>query len=106
LNLVVVLPLRPGARDRARDLLRREPPATSGIQAYVTEEEVVFLLETEAEVDRLEAAWADLSAGPPRVGEGVSTWLFPHLTDEAFFTPTPGPGGSEGGDVYSPESSL
>lgn len=102
MNLVVVLPLRPGVRDRARDLLRREPPSEGRIQAYVTEEEVVFLLETDAEVDRLTAAWADLSAGPPRVGDGVYSWLLPHPTDEAFFTPTPGPGDSEGGDVYSP----
>ncbi len=83
-------------------MLRREPFSEGGIQAYVTEEEVVILVETDADVDRLTAPWADLSAGPPRVGEGVYSWLLPHATDEAFFTATPGPGDSEGGDVYSP----
>jgi hypothetical protein len=104
LNLVVVLPLKPGARDRARDLLRREPSWEGSFQAYVTEEEVVFLLETDADFERLTAAWGGLSSGPPRVGEGVYSWLLPHPTDEAFFTPTPGPGDSEGGDVYEPEA--
>jgi hypothetical protein len=102
LNLVLVLPLRPGARDRARDLLRRVLPSQGSIQAYVTEVEVVFLLEAGTDVDRLTDAWADLSAGPPRVGEGVYAWLLPHLTDGAVFTATPGPGDSEGGDVYEP----
>ncbi len=88
--------------DQARDLLRRGPTSEGGTQAYVTEQEVVFLLETEADVDLLNEAWAELSAGPPRVGEGVYSWLLPHATDEAFFTPTPGPGDSEGGDVFSP----
>jgi hypothetical protein len=103
LNLVVVLPLKPGVGDRARDLLRRAPPAEGSIQAYVTDEEVVFLLETDADVDELIAAWGELSAGPPRVAEGAYSWLIPHPTDEAFFTPTPGPGDSDGGDLYEPE---
>jgi hypothetical protein len=86
-------------------LLRRGPPSEGSIQAYVTEVEVVFLLEAGTDVDRLADAWADLSAGPPRVGEGVYAWLLPHLlTDEAFFTATPGPGDSEGGDVYEPSA--
>jgi hypothetical protein len=104
LNLVVVLPLRPGTQERAREFLRRSQPAEGGLQAYVTEEEVVFLLETDADASRLTAAWRDLSAGPPRVAEGAYSWLVPHPTDEAFFTPTPGPGDSEGGDVYEPEA--
>lgn len=104
MNLVLVLPLRPGARDRARDLLRQRPPSEGGIQAYVTEEEVVFLLETDADVARLTEEWAELSAGPPRVSEGVFAWLVPHATDAVFFTATPGPGDSDGGDVYEPEA--
>jgi hypothetical protein len=28
----------------------------------------------------------------------------PHPTDEAFSTPTPGPGDSDGGDVFEPEA--
>jgi len=101
-DLVIVLPLKPGAQDRARALLRRGPPVEGSIQAFVTEEEVVFVLEVNADVERLIEAWAELSAGPPRLSEGVYTWPRPHATDEVFFTATPGPGDSDGGDVYEP----
>ena len=61
MNLVVVLPLRPGARDRARDLLRHGPPFDpdeAGLerhQAFVSEAEAIFLFEAEAResVERL-----------------------------------------------------
>jgi hypothetical protein len=119
LNLVVVLPLRPGARDLARELLRRGPPFDpdeAGLerhQAFVSDTEAIFLFEAEAgqAVGRLAdnasiweaaAGWTELVAGPPRLAEGVYSWLRPHPPDETFFEPTPGPGDSDGGDVYSP----
>jgi hypothetical protein len=118
-NLVVVLPIKPGARERAQDLLRRGPPFDpdeAGLerhQAFVTEDEVVFLFEADARdaVERLaddaalwQAAkgWTELVAGPPRLAEGVYSWARPHPADETFFAPTPGPGDSEGGDVFGP----
>ena len=86
MNLVVVLPLRPGARDRARDLLRHGPPFDpdeAGLerhQAFVSDTEVVFLFEADARQSVLrlvddaslwEAAegWTELVAGPPRLAE-------------------------------------
>jgi hypothetical protein len=102
-DLIVVVPLKAGAQDRACALLRRGPPSEGTIQAFVTEEEVIFLLEAGADVERLNDVWAELSAAPPRVSESVYTWPRPHSTDDPFFTPTPGPGDSEGGDVYEPE---
>jgi hypothetical protein len=119
LNLVVVLPLRPGARDRAHNLLRHGPPFDPGEaglerhQAFVSEAEAVFLFEADAReaVERLAddaslweaaAGWTELVAGPPRLAEGAYSWLRPNPPDETFFGPTPGPGDSDGGDVYSP----
>jgi hypothetical protein len=119
LNLAVVLPIKPGARDRARDLLRRGPPfdpheaCLERHQAFVTEDEAVFLFEADAReaVERLadDAAlwqavdgWTELVAGPPRLAEGVYSWVRPHPPDETFFAPTPGPGDSDGGDVFGP----
>ena len=119
LNLIVVLPLRPGARDRARDLLRHGPPFdpdAAGLerhQAFVSDSEAIFLFEAVAAeaVERLaddaslwEAAsgWTELVAGPPWLAEAVYSWTRPPPLDETFFMPTPGPGDSEGGDVYSP----
>ena len=104
MSLVVILPIEPGEQERAHARLTAEPPGEGATAAYVTEHEVVFVLGTDADVDRIVTAWADLAAGPPRIAEGVYSWLLPQLTDEAFFTPTPGPGDSEGGDVYDPES--
>jgi hypothetical protein len=119
LNFVVVLPLRPGARDRARDLLRHGPPFDPGEaglerhQVFISETEAIFLFEAEAResVELLaddsslwQAAegWAELVAGPPHLAEGAYAWTRPHPPDETFFTATPGPGDSDGGDVYSP----
>ena len=121
MNLVVVLPLRPGARDRARDLLRHGPPFDpdeAGLerhQAFVTETEAIFLFEADARgaVERLAddasslgggGGLDDLVAGPPRLAEGAYSWTRPHPPDETFFTATPGPGDSDGGDVYEPEA--
>ena len=104
MNFVVVLPIKPGARDRARVLLGREPGFDGSVEAFVTEGEVVFHLRADADLERLEADWAELAAGPPRRAEGPYWWVQPHPTDEAFSTPTPGPGDSDGGDVFEPEA--
>ena len=104
MNLVVVLPIKPGARDRAGALLGRGPAFDASVEAFVTEDEVVFHVRDDADVERLAADWAELAAGPPRRAEGPYWWVQPHPTDEAFSTPTPGPGYSEGGDVFAPEA--
>jgi hypothetical protein len=122
LNLVLVLPLRPGARDRACDLLRHGPPfdpAGAGLerhQAFVSDTEAIFLFEADAResVERLAddaslwqaaAGWTELVAGPPRLAEAGYSWARPHPPEQTFFTSTPGPGDSDGGDVYEPEPS-
>lgn len=121
MNLVVVLPLRPGACDRARDLLRHKPPFDpdeAGLerhQAFVSDTEAVFLFEADARQSVLRlvddsslweaaAGWTELVAGPPRLAETVYSWARPHPPDATFFTPTPGPGDSDGGDVHDPEA--
>ena len=103
MNLVVVLPIKSGSRDRARALLGREPAFDGSVEAFLTEDGVVFHLRADADLERLEADWAELAAGPPRRAEGPYWWVHPHPTDEAFSTPTPGPGYSEGGDVFAPD---
>jgi hypothetical protein len=121
LNLVVVLPLRPEMRDRARDLLRHGPPFDpdeAGLerhQAFVSDTEAIFLFEAEAAdaVERLAddaslweaaAGWTELVAGPPRLAPAGYSWTRPHPPGETFSLPTPGPGDSDGGDVYEPEA--
>ena len=120
MNLVVVLPLRPETGDRARDLLRHGPPFDpdeAGLerhQAFVSDTEAIFLFEAEAAeaVERLAddaslweaaAGWTELVAGPPRLAPAGYSWTRPHPPGETFFLPTPGPGDSDGGDVFEPE---
>ena len=114
---VVVLPLVEGASDRAAELLRGGPPfdpdevGLGRHQVFLTESEAIFLFEAESSkaADRLlsddrlwaaAAAWKDVVAGPPRLAEDAFSWSRPKRTDFVSFAPTPGPGDSDGGDVF------
>lgn len=116
-RVVVVLPLREGVRARVAELLRHGPPfdpeeiGLGRHHVFLTEQEAIFLFEADAPdvADRLlsttslwgaAAAWKELVAGPPRLAEDVYSWVQPHLDDNLSFAPTPGPGDSEGGDLF------
>jgi hypothetical protein len=116
-RVLVVLPLQPGSSPRAAELLRGGPPFDPrdvGLErhhAFLTEQEVIFLFEADTQdaADRLVSepglwaaatAWKDIVAGPPRLADEVYSWVRPHLPDDVVFTPTPGPGDSDGGDLY------
>jgi hypothetical protein len=118
-HLVIVVPLQQGVGDRARALLRKGPPfdpEAAGLKrhhVFITDHEALFVFEADAPdaVDRLgsdptlweaAAGWSDLVAGPPRLAEDVYLWVRPSRGEETFFAATPGPGDSEGGDVYAP----
>ncbi|MEK6274479.1 MAG: hypothetical protein AABM30_03990 [Actinomycetota bacterium] len=118
-RLVVVVPLQQGARDRARSLLGKGPPfdpAAAGLErhhVFLTDQEAVFVFEadTPGAVERLASdetlwealkGWSDLVAGPPRLAEDVYSWIRTHPSEQVSFAPTPGPGDSEGGDVFAP----
>lgn len=119
--LVVVLPLKPGAREEVRALLDERPPfdpePIEGLvrhEAFLTPDEVVFLFESDLGTDWLAtvlsqpkvsqaaAAWHEHIDGPPRIAEGVFSWSRPDddADEDVFYLPTPGPGDSDGGDVY------
>jgi hypothetical protein len=114
---VVVLPLREGASARAAELLRRGPPfdpEAVGLErhhVFLTDQEAVFVFEADTSdaAERLvgdgefwsaAAAWEDLVAGPPRLAEDVYSWVRPHVPDDLSFASTPGPGDSDGGDLF------
>jgi hypothetical protein len=114
---VVVLPLREGSNERVAELLRAGPPfdpETVGLErhhVFLTEKEAVFVFEADSlgAVERLiaegafwsaAAAWEDLVAGPPRLAEDAYSWVRPHVPDDVSFAPTPGPGDSDGGDLF------
>jgi hypothetical protein len=59
-------------------------------------------------IERLLAAsepiWSELAAGPPRIAEDAYSWVGPGPPEHVSFTSTPGPGDSDGGDVYAPRA--
>lgn len=117
-SLVVVLPLRPGARDEAVRLSAGGPPLEPEVarldryEVFVTDAELVLsfagvedALVTHAhDVRGWTAAppWEQLAAGPPRVAEPAYAWVRPADSDGLSFASTPGPGDSDGGDVFAP----
>jgi hypothetical protein len=118
-RVVIIVPLKEGSRDSARALLGSGPPFdfdTAGLErhdVFLTEHDAVFAFEADDPdaVERLAsepalwdelAGWNDLVAGPPRIAEDVYSWIRPHPSEEVFFAATPGPGDSEGGDVFPP----
>lgn len=118
-RLVIIVPLQQGKRESARVLLGGGPPfdpETAGLErhhVFLTDHEAVFVFEADelVAVERLAsdptlweaiAGWNDLVAGPPRMAEDVYSWIRPHESEEISFAPTPGPGDSEGGDVFAP----
>ncbi len=119
-RLVAVLPLKPGARGRAEALLREGPPFDleqtrfDRHQVFVTDREVVFVFERGGPGHTLElpaedpalwkaaAGWQACLSERPRVA--VTAYAWERSTDQegVSFTPTPGPGDSEGGELYPP----
>jgi hypothetical protein len=119
-RLVVVVPLKEGAAETARSLLAKGPPfdleATDfdRHEVYVSESEAVFLFETpgpsatlklpgeDPSLWKVAAAWQPLLAGRPRKAMTAYSWRRAKVRDAVSFEPTPGPGDSEGGDVFTP----
>ena len=119
--MVGILPLKPGALERARELLAQGPPfdpEAAGLErhlVFLTNREVVFLFEasTQSVSERLEVTvdlwtahsdWKELVAGRPRLAENAYAWEQRASSDDGDFSfaATPGPGDSEGGDIFSP----
>ena len=121
-RVLVIVPLQPGSAERAAELLTNGPPfdpEALGLdrhEVFLTDEEAVFAFETvsQATFDRLvsdaslwaaAAAWNDLIAAPPRLAVDAYSWKRSRdgaEGDLVSFAATPGPGDSEGGDVYAP----
>jgi hypothetical protein len=114
---VVVLPLREGMIEQAAELLRGGPPfdpEAVGLErhhVFLTDREAVFVFEADTPdaAERLigegafwsaASAWKDLVEGPPRPAENVYSWVRPHVPDDVSFASTPGPGDSDGGDLF------
>ena len=118
-RVVVIVPLKPGAHGSVSRLLKQGPPFDPGsIEAldrhdvFLTPDEAVFVFESHLGSDALApllsdpklweavSVWGEYVAGPPRIAEEAFSWSRSESADDVSFLPTPGPGDSDGGDVY------
>jgi len=109
-RLAIVVPIRPDAHDEMRRLLEAGPPfdpeelpKLDRYEAFLTTDAAVFLFDSEEGASALRqaaAAWEELVAGPPRNAVQVYSWERPEEAGELSFLPTPGPGDSDGGDIF------
>jgi hypothetical protein len=118
-RIVVVVPLKESAREHVRALVAKGPPfhlPSSGLDAhhvFVTEREAIFVFEaadrsalerlvSDVDVWAAAEAWREHLAGEPRLAEDAYSWTRSDVLEGVSFAPTPGPGDSDGGDVYPP----
>jgi hypothetical protein len=118
-RMVVVVPVKESAREQVRALVAKGPPfdlPSSGLDAhhvFLTEREAVFVFEAadRSALERLVAnvdvwaaaeAWRECVAGEPRLAEDAYSWMRSDGPEGVSFAATPGPGDSEGGDLYPP----
>jgi hypothetical protein len=90
-QLVIVVPLRPGTRAQALELVRQGPPfplAETNFarhEVHLTDREAIFVFEApegptlsfpgeDPALHRLADAWTALMDGQPRKGETVFAW--------------------------------
>jgi hypothetical protein len=115
----VVLPLKPDAHASVSELLKQGPPfdpaSIEGLdrhEVFLTASEAVFVFESELGADALApllsdpelwervSAWGQYVAGAPRIADETFSWSRAQPDEDVFYLPTPGPGNSDGGDVY------
>jgi hypothetical protein len=117
-RLAVVMPLKPGGRDAVRALLDAGPPFDpAGIpglerhEVFLSSEELVFVFDSDDGAEALIAhlsgeappaivAWREHIAGPPRIADEIFSWARAPENGTFSYLPTPGPGDSEGGDIF------
>jgi len=118
-RVVVIVPLEPDAHASVSHLLKQGPPfdpvaieALDRHDVFLTSDEAVFVFESHLGTDALVpllsdpklweavSAWGKHVAGPPRIAEEAFSWSRGEWVDDVSSLPTPGPGDSDGGDVY------
>jgi hypothetical protein len=122
-RLVIIAPLKADARERALQLLAEGPPFQleqtrfDRHHVYLTHREAIFVFEgpgpatlelpgEDPALLRVAEAWNECLAEKPRVARAVFSWERVDGPEGVSFAPTPGPGDSEGGDLYSPSDKV
>jgi hypothetical protein len=119
MRIAIVVTIKPESHGAVRALLTGGPPfdpaQIPGLdrhQVFLTADEAIFVFDSELGQEALEplvadpelwvaaAAWSEHIAGPPRIAEEAYSWTHSGRLEELSTLPTPGPGDSEGGDIY------
>jgi hypothetical protein len=119
-RVAIVVPIAEGKRKDVERLLDKGPPFDpegAGLErheVFLSDQEAVFVFDagsgsslesllSDEELWVAAGAWHDCMAGPPRIATPSYAWASPSAdVENLFFEATPGPGDSEGGDIYSP----
>ncbi|HKA26374.1 MAG TPA: hypothetical protein VKD88_03315 [Gaiellaceae bacterium] len=118
-RVIVIVPLKPESHAAVGRLLKQGPPFDPGTiegldrhDVFLTPDEAVFVFESHLGAEALAplladpklweavAAWGEYVAGPPRFADEVFSWSRRDAAEDVSFLPTPGPGDSDGGDIY------
>jgi hypothetical protein len=118
-RVIVIVPLKPESHTSVRRLLQQGPPFDPGAiegldrhQVFLAPDEAVFVFESHVAANVLAplladpklweavSAWGEYVAGAPRIAEEVFSWTRSEAPEDVSFLPTPGPGDSDGGDIY------
>jgi hypothetical protein len=118
-SIALAVPLKPGSREAVRELLAQGPPfdpdqlpELEHHEVFVSDDQAIFVFQASAGIDAFASrlvdpdllqavlAWREHVAGPPHIAEGVYSWTRSEGPGELSFLPTPGPGDSDGGDIY------
>jgi hypothetical protein len=118
-GLALVVPLKPGSQDAVRELVAQGPPfdpeQLPGLEhheVFLSDDQVVFVFQSSAGVDafapqladpdlmQAALAWREHVAGPPHIAQSVYSWTRSEEPEDVSFLPTPGPGDSDGGDIF------
>jgi hypothetical protein len=115
-RIIVVFRIKAGAHQRVRRLVAEQAafaPSDPGLErhhVFVTDAEVILFFEgAETSLARVlvdpsvtAGGWHQHVTGPPHVADDAYSWASVEARDDLYFAATPGPGDSEGGDVYPP----
>ena len=118
-RVIVIVPLKPESHASVNRLLKQGPPFDPGAiegldrhEVFLTSDEAVFVFESHVAADTLAplladpklweavSAWGEYVAGAPRIADAVFSWTRSEDPEDVSFLPTPGPGDSDGGDIY------
>ena len=92
-----MLPLRAGGDDDIRPLLDLDDiPGLERYAVFLTAEKLIVVCEAEDDA----ALLSRIEAWRPRLAESVYSWARLEDDEELSFLPTPGPGDSDGGDIF------